>query len=157
MLGPITPPIWIKIQSKIDKKYVLKAPSKKTLKKTLFKVENRPFEIEKGSFCWCTVVLNHTFRISAKSRKNEHRNHHFGKVSGTKMNPRLIKTCFKIVITTKPVFAHFRLTISVSFWSPRWPPNPQTKLHFLIVQFLGTLLAPKASPNPSKTAQRVRF
>jgi hypothetical protein len=29
-------------------------------------------------------------------------------------------------------------------------------LHFLIVQFLGTLLAPKGSPNPSKTAQRVQ-
>jgi hypothetical protein len=37
--------------------------------------------------------------------------------------------------------------------TPKSSKNPK---HFLIVQSLGTLLAPKGSPNPSKTAQRVQ-
>ena len=49
MLGPIWHPIWTKIQPKIEKTYILKAPSKKHRKKTPFEVENRPSEIEKSS------------------------------------------------------------------------------------------------------------
>ena len=38
--------------------------------------------------------------------------------------------------------------ILTTFWSPRWPPNPQQISHFLIVQFIGAHLAPKASTPP---------
>jgi hypothetical protein len=48
-LGALLAPIWIKIRPDINKNYILKALSKNTLKKTSFKVENLPFEIDKSS------------------------------------------------------------------------------------------------------------
>ena len=43
-----------------------------------------------------------------------------------------------------------------SILDPQMSPKSSKKKRFLIVQLLGTLLAPKGSPNPSKTAQRVQ-
>ena len=49
MFGAIWPPICTKLRAKIDKKFVLKTPSKKQLKNIPFEVEDGCSKVEKSS------------------------------------------------------------------------------------------------------------